>query len=281
MTQEELLEGKVIPINKPRQWTSFQAVNRVKSIIRNTYGLKKFKIGHAGTLDPLATGLLLICVGKATKRIEELQAGKKVYTGTIVLGATTPCYDLERPIDRHYPYQHITKELLNETRVQFIGDIQQVPPIFSAVKIGGQRAYQYARIHANSEKEISYNSSAPEETPSPAPKSVQISEFTITAFRPGKHIENWNEFVSAEIDNSETPTHHLYNHPLGSVPDHLPQLDFRICCGKGTYIRSIARDMGLAMDSGAFLSALCREQIGDYCLNDALPLDKVSDFFTD
>ena len=108
MTQEELLGGIVIPIDKPRQWTSFQAVNKVKSTIRNLYGLKKFKIGHAGTLDPLATGLLLVCVGKATKRINELQDGDKVYTGTMVLGATTPCYDLERAIDSYYPFAHIT-----------------------------------------------------------------------------------------------------------------------------------------------------------------------------
>ena len=175
MTLEELLEGVVIPIDKPRQWTSFQAVNKVKAAIRNTYGIKKFKIGHAGTLDPLATGLLLICVGKATKRIDELQSGEKAYTGTMVLGATTPCYDLERAIDHYYPYEHITFEKIEETRKQFLGDILQVPPIFSAVKIGGQRAYQYAREAANGET-----------PPSPTAKTVHIEEFTITDFRPGK-----------------------------------------------------------------------------------------------
>ena len=135
MTQEALLEGIVLPVDKPRQWTSFQAVNKIKAAIRHVYGLKKFKIGHAGTLDPLASGLLLVCIGKATKRIDELQAGTKVYTGTMVLGATTPCYDLERAVDNYYPFAHITPELLQSVLPQFLGTIQQVPPIFSAVSL--------------------------------------------------------------------------------------------------------------------------------------------------
>lgn len=262
---EELLAGCVIPIDKPRQWTSFQAVNKVKATIRNTYGLKKFKIGHAGTLDPLATGLLLVCVGKATKRIDELQAGEKVYTGTMVLGATTPCYDLERPIDRYYPWQHITPQLLSDTLSQFLGEIEQVPPIFSAVKIGGQRAYSYAREAQNGE-----------EIPSPTPKKIHIDEFEITAFRPGRETETTQPIATSDVTGT-----HLYDHPLGIVPEHLPQIDFRIRCGKGTYIRSIARDLGLALDSGAFLSALRREQVGEYTIHDAITLDSISSFFTE
>lgn len=262
---EELLAGCVIPIDKPRQWTSFQAVNKVKATIRNTYGLKKFKIGHAGTLDPLATGLLLVCVGKATKRIDELQAGEKVYTGTMVLGATTPCYDLERPIDRYYPWQHITPQLLSDTLSQFLGEIEQVPPIFSAVKIGGQRAYSYAREAQNGE-----------EIPSPTPKKIHIDEFEITAFRPGREAETTQPIATSEVTGT-----HLYDNPLGIVPEHLPQIDFRIRCGKGTYIRSIARDLGLALDSGAFLSALRREQVGEYTIHDAITLDSISSFFTE
>ena len=276
MTLEELLEGVVLPIDKPWQWTSFQAVNKVKSVIRNNYGIKKFKIGHAGTLDPLATGLLLICVGKATKRIDELLAGEKVYTGTMVLGATTPCYDLERAIDHYYPYEHITPALLDEVRQQFMGDIQQMPPIFSAVKIGGQRAYQYAREAADG-KEI----------PSPTSKTVHIYDFEITDFRPGKmeddesKVENRltkQDYSQFSILNSQLPTHHLYDYPQGIVPEHLPQIDFRIRCGKGTYIRSIARDLGLALDSGAFLSALRREQVGEYTLTDAVSLDDIHSY---
>ena len=276
MILEELLEGVVLPIDKPRQWTSFQAVNKVKSAIRNTFGIKKFKIGHAGTLDPLATGLLLICIGKATKRIDELQAGEKVYTGTMVLGATTPCYDLERAIDHYYPYEHITPALVEDVCKQFIGDIEQVPPIFSAVKIRGQRAYQYAREAADGK-----------EMPSPTPKLIHIDEFEITAFRSGKmeddesKVENRltrQDYSQFSILNSQLPTHHLYDHPLGTVPEHLPQIDFRIRCGKGTYIRSIARDLGLALDSGAFLSALRREQVGEYTLADAISLDDIHAF---
>jgi tRNA pseudouridine55 synthase len=138
MTQDELLQGVVIPVDKPRQWTSFQAVNKIKAAIRRTFDLKKFKIGHAGTLDPLASGLLLVCVGKATKRIDELQSGTKVYSGTFVFGATTPCYDLERPIAAYYPFAHISPALLQSALPQFLGTVQQVPPIFSAVKIDGQ-----------------------------------------------------------------------------------------------------------------------------------------------
>lgn len=263
MTPEELLEGIVLPVDKPRQWTSFQAVNKVKADIRRVMGLKKFKIGHAGTLDPLASGLLLLCIGKATKRIDELQAGIKVYSGTMVFGATTPCYDLERPIDSYYPFSHITPTLIESVLPQFLGTIQQVPPIFSAVKINGQRAYQYAR-----------QTGADQPAPSPTPKEVQIYQFSITDFRPG------NPAVESPAlpPPDSIPATRLYDHPLGTVPAHLPQADFRIRCGKGTYIRSIARDLGLALDSGAYLSALRREQIGNYTLADALSLDQVEQF---
>ena len=135
--------GMVIAIDKPRQWSSFQVVNKLKWHIKRTFGLKKFKIGHAGTLDPLASGLLLVCVGSATKQIEQLQAGIKEYSGTMVLGATTPCYDLEQAVDRLYPTRHITEELIEKTRQQFVGDIEQVPPMFSAVKVDGQRVVAY------------------------------------------------------------------------------------------------------------------------------------------
>ena len=293
---ETLLDGIIIPIDKPRQWTSFQAVNKVKAAIRNIYDIKKgqpghrMKIGHAGTLDPLATGLLLVCVGKATKRISELQEGEKVYSGTMVLGATTPCYDLERPIDCRYPYEHITPALIEEARRQFLGDIEQVPPLFSAVKIDGQRAYTLARTVAGDNMEA--------EAPSPTPKTVHIYDFQITAFRPqamhGDDLpaapllsfpkasaESTCSLCHAEETSTKSPlTSHLYKSPLGEVPPELPQIDFRIRCGKGTYIRSIARDFGLALDSGAFLSALRREQIGDYTLADAIPLTDIETFLT-
>ena len=311
LTQEQLLAGLVLPIDKPRQWTSFQAVNKVKAVVRSLYGqrdtngakaainvgqrdtngakaainvgqrdtngakavlnggLKKFKIGHAGTLDPLATGLLLVCIGKATKDIPRLQDGDKVYTGTLVLGATTPCYDLERPVDHHYPYEHITAESLQAVAQQFTGTILQVPPMFSAVKIAGQRAYEYARTD--------------DPTVTIQPKPVNVYSFEITAFRKGQdnpenpeHPENPENPKHPE--NPDIPQKNLYKNPLGEVPPHLPQADFRIHCGKGTYIRSLARDLGLALGSGAFLSALRREQVGTYNVANALQLDDVASY---
>lgn len=262
---EQLQAGIVIPVDKPRQWTSFQAVNKIKSVIRNLYGLKKFKIGHAGTLDPLATGLLLVCVGKASKSIPQLQDGDKVYTGTFVLGATTPCYDLERPINHYYPYKHITQELVAEKAQTFTGTIMQVPPMFSAVKIDGQRAYEYART----------------DDPSVTiqPKAVTVHSFEITAFRPGtKDPSDLKDPKDSRDPKAPGALTHLYQTPLGEVPSHLPQADFRIHCGKGTYIRSLARDLGETLGSGAFLSALRREQVGDYTVDRALSLDQVEAF---
>ncbi|NKI31565.1 tRNA pseudouridine(55) synthase TruB [Croceivirga thetidis] len=146
MTKEDFLEGQILLIDKPLHWTSFQAVNKLKWAIRKQFDLgKKFKIGHAGTLDPLATGLLLICTGKFTKKIPDLQGQKKEYTGTFTLGATTPSYDLETDVDAIFPTEHITEELIRKTTRQFLGEIEQVPPIFSAVKKDGKRAYELAR----------------------------------------------------------------------------------------------------------------------------------------
>ena len=264
ITLEQLQAGIVLPVDKPRQWTSFQAVNKIKAVVRNTYGLKKFKIGHAGTLDPLATGLLLVCLGKATKSIPQLQDGDKVYTGTMILGATTPCYDLERPVDHYYPYEHITPALLEQTLPQFTGTILQVPPMFSAVKVDGQRAYEYART----------------DDPSVIiqPKAVTVYSFEITDFRPGSQNTPIIQNNQITQNNQKIPTKNLYQTPLGEVPAHLPQADFRIRCGKGTYIRSLARDLGLALGSGAFLSALRREQVGDYTIDKALQLDEIEHY---
>ncbi len=258
--------GLVIAIDKPRQWSSFQVVNKLKWHIKRTYGLKKVKIGHAGTLDPLASGLLLVCVGSATKQIEQLQSGEKCYTGTMVLGATTPCYDLEQAIDCYYPFAHITPTLIEQERQQFLGHIEQVPPMFSAVKIDGQRAYISARD--GEQVEI-------------APKTIHIEEFAITAYRPGDGTALPPlEKSDTTSDYDDKPRRELYRNPLGSVPAALPQLDFRITCGKGTYIRSIARDMGLALGSGAFLSSLCRERIGDHTVANAISVDAIEQVIT-
>ena len=221
MTPEDYLEGQILLIDKPLKWSSFHAVNKLKfGLIKELKLPKKFKIGHAGTLDPLASGLLIICTGKFTKRIEELQGQAKEYTGTITVGATTPSYDLETDINERFPTEHITKVLIQETLPQFIGEIDQKPPVFSAIKKDGKRLYESAR--AGIEVEIKT-------------RKVTVSEFEITRIA-------------------------------------LPEIDFRIVCSKGTYIRSIAYDFGLALNSGGHLTALRRTKIGDYSVaNGVLP----------
>lgn len=211
-TKEDFLKGQLLLIDKPLGWSSFQAVNKLKWAIRKKFQLKKFKIGHAGTLDPLATGLLIICAGKFTKKIPEFQGLVKEYTGTITLGASTPSYDLETEIDYTYPTDHITKDLIHETTKKFLGEIQQAPPIFSALKKDGKRLYEYAR--AGKEVEIKK-------------RTVRVLEFEINQIKP-------------------------------------LEISFRIVCSKGTYIRSIAHDFGVALESGGHLSSLRRTKIGDY-----------------
>jgi tRNA pseudouridine55 synthase len=219
MNTEEILAGKVLLIDKPLTWSSFQAVNKLKYILKRKYDLpKKFKIGHAGTLDPLATGLLIICTGKFTKKITEIQAQIKEYTGTIVLGATTPSYDLETEVDAVFSTEHITEALILETTKQFIGEIDQKPPVFSAIKKDGKRLYEHAR--AGEEVEIQS-------------RKTTIYEFEITRIQ-------------------------------------LPEVDFRVQCSKGTYIRSLAYDFGLELQSGGHLSALRRTKIGDYSVENAI-----------
>ena len=218
-TATDFLEGEVILIDKPLTWSSFQAVNKLKYILKRKYDLpKKFKIGHAGTLDPLATGLLIICTGKFTKKITEIQAQVKEYTGTIVLGATTPSYDLETEVDATFPTNHITEAIILETTNQFLGEIDQKPPVFSAIKKDGKRLYEHAR--AGEEVEIQS-------------RKTTIYEFEITRVQ-------------------------------------FPEVDFRVKCSKGTYIRSLAYDFGLALQSGGHLSKLRRTKIGDYNVENAV-----------
>lgn len=203
-------------------WTSFDAVKRVRGAIQRRLNVKKFKVGHAGTLDPLATGVLIICTGRSTRDIERLQNGTKEYIATIRLGATTPSFDLETEIDATYPYEHITEEMVREILPRFTGHIMQVPPVYSAVKVDGKRAYKYARKG----KEVELKA-----------KSLVIEE-------------------------------------LEMLPSELPELKLRIVCSKGTYIRALTRDIGVALGSGAHLTALCRTRVGDITLKDCLTVDE-------
>ena len=217
-TLDTYQEGRVLLIDKPLNWTSFQVVNKIRWLIKQQFNIKKIKVGHAGTLDPLATGLLILCTGKFTKKIETYQAQVKEYTGTITLGATTPSYDLESEIDQKFDISEISEADILKNTQQFLGKIQQQPPIFSALKQNGKRLYEYAR--EGSKIEI----------PS---RPVTITEFKITKIK-------------------------------------LPCIEFRIVCGKGTYIRSLAHDFGKSLNNGAHLSGLRRTKIGEFRVEDAI-----------
>jgi tRNA pseudouridine55 synthase len=210
-------EGKVLLVNKPYRWTSFDVVNKLR------FRLKIKKIGHAGTLDPLATGLLIICTGKMTKRIEEFMGLEKEYTGTFVLGQTTPSYDLETPVSEAKDISYLKDETVYSVTEKFKGIISQIPPAHSAIKIDGKRAYELARKG----KEVDLK-----------PREVEVKEFEITGI-------------------------------------HFPEVTFRIVCSKGTYIRSLARDVGNELGTGAYLSTLCRTRIGPFLLKDAAEVEGV------
>ena len=214
----DFVAGEIIPIFKPYTWSSFQIVNKVRYHLSRKYGIKRFKVGHAGTLDPLATGVLLLCTGKATKRIEELQKHTKEYEAEIMLGATTPSYDMEHPVNETFPYEHITREMVENTLTRFIGDIAQRPPLFSACKVDGKRAYDLARKGSDMQLE---------------PKQIRIDNIELLEYE-------------------------------------LPKIKIRVTCGKGTYIRSLARDIGEALQSGAYLTALSRTRIGEYKIENCI-----------
>ena len=217
------IEGEYIYINKPYRMTSFGALAFVRTRVSRRVGVRRVKIGHAGTLDPLATGVLILCTGKKTKEIERLQLNNKEYTATLQLGATTPSYDMEHEVDATYPTAHITRELIERVLADFVGEIQQVPPQYSACKIGGDRAYDLMRKG----KEVELKA-----------KTVHIDSIDVIDFNPTTM-----------------------------------QLSIRVSCGKGTYIRSLARDIGRALESGAYLTALCRTRLGGVRIEDCITID--------
>ncbi|UCE69188.1 MAG: tRNA pseudouridine(55) synthase TruB [Flavobacteriaceae bacterium] len=227
LSKESFLDGQILLIDKPYEWSSFQALNSVKWTLKKAFSIKKIKVGHAGTLDPLATGLLLICTGKSTKKIPQLQGMEKEYTGTFRLGATTPSYDLETPVNETHPIDYLTEARLREAAGKFFGEILQKPPVFSAIKKDGKRLYEYAR-----EGEVV-------EVPT---RKVLISEFELTRIA-------------------------------------LPEVDFRVRCSKGTYIRSLAHDFGRELGCGAHLSALKRTKTGPYNVNNAMSPNEFRELF--
>ena len=218
--------GKLLLLEKPLGWTSFDLVNKVRFAIEKQFKLKRMsiKVGHAGTLDPLATGLMLICTGKFTKQIDSFQGLPKTYTGTFTLGGTTVSFDLEKEVDQHFPIDHITEEMIREVAASFIGKHDQEPPVFSAKKIDGERAYDLARAG----KDVKMKTSP-----------IEITTFEITRIA-------------------------------------LPEVDFKIDCSKGTYIRSLARDFGVALKSGAYLSSLRRTAIGTHLIENAQTIEQLT-----
>jgi len=221
LSAQDFLDGQVLIFDKPLEWTSFQLVNKVRWLIRKNRNIKKIKVGHAGTLDPLATGLMIICTGKFTKRISEFMGQPKEYTGTFMLGATTPSYDLETAVDKSYPTEHITDEAIYAFAKTNTGTIWQRPPVYSALKKDGKRLYEFARA--------------------------------------GEEVE--------------IPLRETVIHSFGITRIALPEVDFKVNCSKGTYIRSLASDFGLGLDSGAHLTALRRTKTGDYDIHDAITIE--------
>ncbi len=217
------IEGEVLLIDKPFGWTSFDVVNKIRSAIKQTLNIKKIKVGHAGTLDPLATGLLIICTGKFTKRIDTFQGLNKIYVGSMFVGATTPSFDKETEINQTFETSAITTQQLLETTIQFTGKIEQTPPIYSAVKVDGKRAFEYAR----KDNEVKLKS-----------RQITIHEFSLLNFA-------------------------------------LPEIDFMVNCSKGTYIRTLVNDFGIALNNGAYMSSLRRTAIGEHSVNNAYSVDEI------
>lgn len=218
------LEGEIIGFDKPYHWTSFDVVGKVRWLLCHHLGVKKLKVGHTGTLDPLATGVVVVCTGKKTKQIDQLQQHVKEYIATLQLGSTTPSFDLEKPVDQTYPTEHITRELVDEVLPTFLGEQWQVPPVFSAVKVDGKRAYELAR--KGEEVELK-------------PKLLTIDEIEVLRFDPATM-----------------------------------QLQIRVVCSKGTYIRALARDIGERLHSGAHLIALRRTRVGDIRVEDCISIEQ-------
>ena len=243
--------GEILVFNKPYRWTSFNVVAKVRGELSHRLGVKKLKVGHAGTLDPLATGVLIICTGKSTKLIDELQAHTKEYVATIKLGATTPSFDMETAEDATYPTEHITRELVEEKLKAFVGRIEQIPPTFSAVKVDGKRAFKYARKGEDIELK---------------PKILVIDELEIL---------HWGQQTTDNgLQITDEDPRERIKYQSGNLTDPHLSLTIRVVCSKGTYIRALARDIGRALGSGGYLTGLIRTRIGKYTLQDCMDIEQ-------
>ena len=265
---EDYPEGIIIPIDKPYRWTSADVIRKVKFAAIRHFGKKNLKVGHAGTLDPLATGVLLVCIGKATKLAEELQSHDKEYVAGVTFGATTPSYDLEKEIDRFFPYEHITAEGVAEALPGFIGEQDQIAPLFSAKSVDGVRAYELARkLHAEGKT-----------LDEAAQELIRVSKINITALKLEEYIEaseNCGDpevggvVLSTAVSDASSRINVTDNSALG-----LPRAVIRMSCSKGTYVRAFARDLGEKLGSGAHLDSLQRSRSGIFRVENALSVDQ-------
>ena len=269
MKTYNFIEGEVLAFDKPLTWTSFNLVKVVRNNLSRRLGLKRLKVGHAGTLDPLASGVMILCTGKCTKLIDQLQAGTKEYVATLRLGCTTPSFDAEHPIDAIYPTSHITQAAVEEALNRFRGSIWQVPPVYSACKVEGRRAFDYIRQGEDVElkaKELVIDELELLDLHLPeqgliSPHADEVAKMA----REDIHIKDYGRdketYEIAEATNIDT--------------EHLTYLQIRVVCSKGTYIRALARDIGQALGSGAYLIGLRRTRVGNICVEDCLPVENI------
>lgn len=255
-------EGIVLPVDKPYRWTSADVIRKLKFAAIKHFGKKNLKVGHAGTLDPLATGVLLVCIGNACKRAKDLQNHDKEYIARIRFGASTPSYDLEKEVDRTFPYEHITADAVRAALPAFLGEQEQVAPLFSAKSVDGVRAYELARKLYRSGRITELDSAALDTLQR---NRIVISELELLDFA----VAGRESLSAAAVTTASSRIHVADTSALG-----LPEAVIRIACSKGTYIRAFARDLGEALGSGAHLSGLIRSRSGDFRLSDALSLDQ-------
>lgn len=278
-------EGIIVPVNKPYRWTSADVIRKLKFTAARHFRKKNLKVGHAGTLDPLATGVLLVCIGNATKKAEELQSHDKEYIAGITFGATTPSYDLEKEIDRMYPYGHVTEEAVRKALPDFLGEQEQIAPLFSAKSVDGVRAYEMARkLYRERHAAAGMHGINPAAGTAAAMDTaaeglirasrINISDISLIEFRPE------GKTPAAEAADASEDRRNLRINVTDNSRLHLPEALVRITCSKGTYIRAFARDLGEALGTGAHLSSLIRSRSGEFRVEDALDIDEAMSLFT-
>lgn len=278
MREYDFIEGEILAFDKPLTWTSFNLVKVVRNNLSRRLGIKRLKVGHAGTLDPLASGVMILCTGKCTKLIDQLQAGTKEYIATIRLGCTTPSFDAEHPIDATFPTAHITPEAVHEALSRFRGSIWQVPPVYSACKVEGRRAFDYVR--QGEEVELKAKELVIDELelldlhlPEQGVCSPRAAEVAAMA-HDGIRIKDFKACYAKDVDELSTGVEGSISASTADATT-MSYLQIRVVCSKGTYIRALARDIGLALGSGAYLIGLRRTRVGRYSLAECLPVENV------